>query len=188
MTEEHRIELIELYPQMFTWSVWREPNTLGKFYNKVLAFVHKHFKSTRNINYISQPNPYNYRFGVGDGWYKLLKSLIIKIRENDKNDNRITKVTQIKEKWGGLRFYVNGTSKENWKLIQFVENKSFTICESCGSQTDVGIWRNNGWLKTMCKKCAETEVNKLKSKKLTDVWEAINRKKVIKTSKSKLKI
>lgn len=193
MTEQHRVELIELYPQMFTWSVWREPNTLGKFYNKVLAFVHKHFKSTRKINYISQPNPYNYRFGVGDGWYKLLKSLIIKIRENDKKHNHITKVTQIKEKWGGLRFYVNGTSNENWDLIDFAESKSYTICEGCGSQANIGTW-NNGWILTMCKKDAEIEFKKRQDEgrfkdgvTFNDVWKPIERKKVIETPKSKLK-
>ena len=193
MTEQHRVELIELYPQMFTWSVWREPNTLGKFYNKVLGFIHKHFKFTRKINYISQPNPYNYRFGVGDGWYKLLKSLIIKIRENDKKHNHITKVTQIKEKFAGLRFYVNGTSNENWDLIHFAESKSYTICEGCGSQSNIGTW-NNGWMLTMCKKDAEIEFKKRQDEgrfkdgvTFNDVWKPIERKKVIETPKTKFK-
>lgn len=193
MSEEHRIELIELYPKMFTWGVWREPNTFGKLYNKVLAILHKHLKFTRKINYISQPNPYNYRFGVGDGWYKLLKSLIIKIRENDKKNEYTTQITQIKEKWGGLRFYVNGTSTENWDLIDFAEDKSFTICERCGSQSNVGNL-NLGWITTKCIKCAETEFEEKKSNgkmkngvTFDNVWGSIKVQKTIKVSKPKIK-
>ena len=193
MTEQHRVELIELYPQMFTWSVWKEPNTFGKLYNKVLAILHKHFKFTRKINYISQPNPYNYRFGVGDGWYKLLKSLIIKIKKEDTKNNYITQVTQIKEKFGGLRFYVNGTSNKNWDYIHFAENKSYTICESCGAQSNVGIL-NTGWLVTRCIKCAKTEFEKKKSEgrikdviTFEDVWDYAKISKTIQTPKVKLK-
>ena len=193
MTEQHRVELIELYPQMFTWSVWREPNNFGKLYNKVLAILHKHFKFTRKINYISQPNPYNYRFGVGDGWYKLLKSLIIKIKKEDTKNNYITQVTQIKEKWGGLRFYVNGTFNKNWDYIHFAENKSITICESCGSQSNVGIL-NTGWITIRCIGCAKTDFEEKKSigrmredVVFDDVWNTAQIYKTIETPKSKLK-
>lgn len=193
MTNRNNIELVELYPEMFTWSVWKEPNTFGKFYNKILLFLHKHFKFTRSINYISQPNPYNYKFGVGDGWFKLLKSLIIKIKKNDEKNGYVTKVTQIKEKFGGLRFYVNGTSDENWDLIEFAENKSYTICESCGAQSNVGTL-NTGWLTTKCIKCAKTEFEKKKSEgrlkdgiTFEDVWDYAKISKTIQTPKSKLK-
>lgn len=193
MTEQHRVELIELYPEMFTWSVWKEPNTFGKIYNKVLSFIHKHFKFTRKINYISQPNPYDYHFGVGDGWYRLLKSLIIKIQKNDKKNNHITKVTQIKEKFGGLRFYVNGTSEANWDFIHYAENKSYTVCENCGSQSNVGIL-NTGWITTKCIKCAKTEFEEKKANgrlregvEFDRVWGSAVIHKTIETPKSKLK-
>jgi hypothetical protein len=193
MLEKHRIELIELYPQMFTWSVWKEPNTFGKLYNNVLAILHKHFKFTRKINYISQPNPYNYHFAVGDGWYKLIKSLIIKIKKEDTKKNYITQVTQIKEKWGGLRFYTNGTSSKNWDYIHFAESKSHTICESCGAQSNVGIL-NTGWLTTKCIKCAKAEFEKKKSEgrlrdgfTFEDAWDYAKISKTIQTPKSKLK-
>jgi len=193
MLEKHRIELIELYPQMFTWSVWKEPNTFGKIYNKVLAVIHKYFKFTRKLNYISQPNPYNYRFGVGDGWFRMLRDLIIKIKRNDKKNGYVTKVTQIKEKFGGLRFYVNGTSDVNWDYIQFAEDKSYTICESCGAQSNVGIL-NTGWLGTRCIKCAKTEFENKKSEgrikdgiTFEDVWDYARISKTIQTPKVKLK-
>ena len=77
---------------------------------------------------------------------------IIGIRENDKKKGDwITKVTQIKEKFGGLRFYVTGTSDKNWKLIHKAEEKSLSVCEVTGSEVEVGTW-NDGWIRTICRK------------------------------------
>ena len=156
MKEEHRVELIELYPEMFSWSYRAEEKSgYEQFYNKCLSWIHKRFKFTRKINYIKQVNPYNFGFGVGDGWYGILKELIIGIKAGDSKEknNWITKVTQCKEKFGGLRFYVTGTSKKNWDLIRKAEDKSMVVCEETGSEVEVGTW-NDGWVKTICRKKA----------------------------------
>jgi len=156
MKEEHRVELIELYPEMFSWSYRAEEKSgYEQFYNKCLSWIHKRFKFTRKINYIKQVNPYNFGFGVGDGWYVILKELIIGIKAGDSKEknNWITKVTQCKEKFGGLRFYVTGTSKKNWDLIRKAEDKSMVVCEETGSEVEVGTW-NDGWVKTICRKKA----------------------------------
>lgn len=156
MKEEHRVELIELYPEMFSWSYRAEEKTkYEQFYNKCLSSIHKRFRFTRKINYIKQVNPYNFGFGVGDGWYGILKELIIGIKAGDSKEknNWITKVTQCKEKFGGLRFYVTGTSKKNWDLIRNAEEKSYVVCEETGSEVEVGTW-NDGWVRTICRKKA----------------------------------
>jgi hypothetical protein len=156
MKEEHRVELIELYPEMFSWSYRAEEKSgYEQFYNKCLSWIHKRLKFTRKINYIKQVNPYNFGFGVGDGWYGILKELIIGIKAGDSKEknNWITKVTQCKEKFGGLRFYVTGTSKKNWDLIRKAEEKSLAVCEDTGSEVEVGTW-NDGWVKTICRKRA----------------------------------
>jgi hypothetical protein len=156
MKEEHRVELIEIYPEMFSWSYRAEEKSgYEQFYNKCLSWAHKRFRFTRKINYIKQVNPYNFRFGVGDGWYGILKELIIGIKAGDSKEknNWITKVTQCKEKFGGLRFYVTGTSKKNWDLIRKAEDKSIVVCEETGSEVEVGTW-NDGWVKTICRKKA----------------------------------
>jgi hypothetical protein len=156
MKEEHRVELIEIYPEMFSWSYRAEEKTkYEKFYNKCLSWVHKRFRFTRKIKYIKQINPYNFRFGVGDGWYGILKELIIGIKAGDTKEKNgwITKVTQCKEKFGGLRVYVTGTSKKNWDLIRKAEEKSYAVCEETGSEVEVGTW-NDGWVKTICRKKA----------------------------------
>jgi hypothetical protein len=156
MKEEHRIELIEIYPEMFSWSYRAEEKTkYEQFYNRCLSWVHKRFRFTRKINYIKQINPYNFGFGVGDGWYGILKELIIGIKAGDAKEKNgwITKVTQCKEKFGGLRFYVTGTSKKNWDLIRKAEEKSYVVCEETGSEVEVGTW-NDGWVRTICRKKA----------------------------------
>ena len=156
MKEEHRVELIEIYPEMFSWSYRAEDKTkYEQFYNKCLSWVHKRFRFTRKINYIKQVNPYNFGFGVGDGWYGILKELIIGIKAGDMKEKNgwITKVTQCKEKFGGLRFYVTGTSKKNWDLIRKAEEKSYVVCEETGSEVEVGTW-NDGWVRTICRKKA----------------------------------
>ncbi|MEK7090164.1 MAG: hypothetical protein AAB930_01100, partial [Patescibacteria group bacterium] len=42
-------------------------------------------------------------FECGDGWFGLIKKLCEKLKDLDLKDFR---VTQVKEKFGGLRFYV----------------------------------------------------------------------------------
>ena len=82
-------------------------------------------------------------FCVGNGWFGLIKSLI-----EDLNELGWDKQTcQVKEKFGGLRFYINsGTSDIHRRILQ-AETDSYTICEKCG---EPGKIRNNGWYLTLC--------------------------------------
>jgi len=75
------------------------------------------------------------------------------IKNDKKKGDWVTKVTQIKEKFGGLRFYVTGTSDKNWKLIHKAEEKSYAVCEETGSEVEVGTW-NDGWIRTICRNYA----------------------------------
>lgn len=84
------------------------------------------------------------------GWENLIKELDSKLSELDPNYT----IDQIKEKFGGLRYYISTDSKNADKMFQLeieYERKSFTICEYCGSEEDVTT--EGGWLKTLCKNC-----------------------------------
>ena len=194
MTKQNSEKLAELYPEMFTWSErGYTHNVFENTYNKVLVFVHKHLKFTRSINYIKQTNPYNYIFEVGDGWYSLLYQLILNVRFNDEAKGKwITKVTQCKEKFGGLRFYVTGTSDKNWDLIREAEKKSYGVCENTGSEVEVGIW-NTGWVRTICKKEALSmfaklsDSNELNGKTFDELWKPREASIIIETPKKKRK-
>lgn len=194
MTKQNSEKLAELYPEMFTWGErGYTHNVFESTYNKALVFVHKHLKFTRSINYIKQTNPYNYIFEVGDGWYGLLYQLILNVSFNDEAKGKwVTKVTQCKEKFGGLRFYVTGTSDKNWDLIREAENKSYGVCEVTGSEVEVGIW-NTGWVRTICKKEALSmfaklsDSNELNGKTFDELWKPREASVTIETPKKKRK-
>jgi hypothetical protein len=192
MTKSNSNKIVELYPEMFIFGVrGYEHNIFEKAYNKVLGVAHKHFKFTRSINYIQQTNPYQYAFAVGDGWYKLIYELVHEIRINDlKKGDWITKATQVKEKFGGLRFYVTGTSDKNWALIRNAEQKSYAVCEETGSEVEVGTW-NNGWVRTMCRKEALrkfydlSDKGELNGKRFEECWKPSEKSETIVTKKKK---
>jgi hypothetical protein len=57
---------------------------------------------------------------------------------------------QVKEKYGTLRFYINGGDDYTNGIIDFVERMSGKICDVCG---DKAVMRNNhGWYSTRCEK------------------------------------
>lgn len=85
-------------------------------------------------------------FDVDSGWYPLIKDLIedlIKLGWDKQ-------VCQVKEKFGGLRFYINAGSDEIFKKIHLAENKSYEICETCGEKGDMRT--DIGWYRTLCNK------------------------------------
>jgi hypothetical protein len=77
------------------------------------------------------------------GWEDLVYELTSKIYKIEP-----VQVSQIKEKFGGLRYYTNGHSDIVDDLINEYEAKSFKVCDVCGEE---GILREHGyWLSTRC--------------------------------------
>jgi hypothetical protein len=80
-------------------------------------------------------------FSIGEGWYPLIKRLIqdlIKLGWN-------RQICQVKEKFGGLRFYIQEGTDEVFERIRSAEEESLTICEVTGEpgtlRTDIGWYR-----------------------------------------------
>ena len=98
-------------------------------------------------------------FDCNDGWFWLLDSLCSSIQSYiDNNPHlKITQVvtTQVKEKFGGLRFYYIGGDETINGMVWLAEHQSYNICEQCGSTSEVGS--TDGWIYTRCKSCAEKE-------------------------------
>ena len=61
----------------------------------------------------------------------------------------IPTIVQVKEKFGGLRFYMDGGTPEMRNYVHFAETMSMNTCECCGAS---GEPRNDGWVKTLCEK------------------------------------
>ncbi len=89
---------------------------------------------------------------TGDGWYDLLDNLCGSLQWwTDENGHPQVVATQVKEKFGGLRFYFRDCSDFQDGMISFAQHMSSTICEKCGNP---GKRENrNGWISVMCPEC-----------------------------------
>ena len=56
---------------------------------------------------------------------------------------------QVKEKFGGLRFYYNGGDEYIRGLTTMAEEMSYRICEVC---SDKAAPTQGGWIRTLCEK------------------------------------
>ena len=89
-----------------------------------------------------------YLFRCGDGWYHLIDELATQLVALEPLEADLG-VTQVKEKFGGLRFYTRAPlSAASQRLIEDAEARSFTICEACGAP---GILHHKGgWYRARC--------------------------------------
>jgi hypothetical protein len=99
--------------------------------------------------------PIQFGFEVEDGWYWLISNLMSNIHMHYKSkEDPYPQITQIKEKFGGLRFYYNGGDTYTDSVVTFAEDLSYEICETCG--TTENVTTNNmteGWMFTLCYTC-----------------------------------
>lgn len=56
-------------------------------------------------------------------------------------------VQQIKEKFGGLRFYYSGGNDGIGGMVTMAESWADVACEECGA---IGERRGGGWIRTLC--------------------------------------
>lgn len=62
--------------------------------------------------------------------------------------------TQMKEKFGGLRFYTNGGDKITEGMISMAEYLCDNTCEVCGTREELG--HTTGWITVCCKTCHDS--------------------------------
>lgn len=89
---------------------------------------------------------YNRSISVGDGWDHLVKPLLEELEQLG------GAVLQVKEKFGGLRFYYRLSNDHPQALafgesVEKAEAQSFDTCEECGQP---GELRSGKWLVTLC--------------------------------------
>ena len=90
------------------------------------------------------------------GWYELLDDLMNNIEKVLAwlPPERWPQVSQIKEKFGGLRFYFEQSALDMSTIEQLIEQattNSFQTCEICGQPGT--LRRNRPWVRTLCDKC-----------------------------------
>lgn len=95
-------------------------------------------------------------FAVGPGWWPIIESLCANIQSHTDwwNTNRENRpvveqvvVEQIKEKFGGLRFYYQGGDDQISGMVRMAEAWAGHSCEECGAPGTLG---GKGWIKTLC--------------------------------------
>lgn len=95
-------------------------------------------------------------FAVGRGWWPILQALCANIQSHTDwwNKNREDRpvveqvvVAQIKEKFGGLRFYYTGGDDKVRGMVAMAEAWADRSCETCGAP---GVSGGQGWIKTLC--------------------------------------
>lgn len=83
---------------------------------------------------------------VGEGWHDLVRGFFQACKDAE------VKVSQVKEKFGGLRIYTHGAPAYILDLANKLEMKSYKICEECGKR---GYPRSGGWVRTLCDEHAD---------------------------------
>lgn len=112
-------------------------------------------------------------FGIecSNGWKGIIQPIFDYIEEYNKSHDEKIEIFQVKEKFGTLRFYCSFYTDELNKLIQEAEEKSYYICELCGSTEHVG--KTLGWILTCCEDCVKKicTINKTERK-----WSPLDKK------------
>jgi hypothetical protein len=93
---------------------------------------------------------------VGDGWYNIIDELCQTLEKHG------VVAAQVKEKFGGLRFYTNsirnGKTEAEYNEVQtairLAEEKAYRTCEYCGKP---GERRGGSWIKVLCDECNKEE-------------------------------
>ena len=98
-------------------------------------------------------------FSCNDGWYDIiwdlsskLEPLLQKFHNEYPDVESPPRASQVKEKFGGLCFYMTSATDEMWDLIHKTETQSYETCETCGKP---GEQRGGGWIITHCDDCHE---------------------------------
>lgn len=110
----------------------------------------------------------------GKGWEKLYKPIIEYIEKyNETHDEKI-EIRQIKEKFGGLRFYARPYTDELRKMIGEAEAESYTVCEECGKKCKQ--INKGGWIYTLCEECYNS-MEERATKRVAEFWNKIKEMK-----------
>lgn len=95
-------------------------------------------------------------FECGDGWYELLRELSEKLyplvleanKQPEGEYDFYPKASQVKEKFGELRYYMDCATDEMYDLINEYEDKSGKVCEVCGNPGDIDFTEK--WYSARC--------------------------------------
>ena len=103
-------------------------------------------------------------FECDDGWYHLIDNLCETIQSYiDANGVEQITVEQVKEKFGGLRFYYSSCGDELIRgMVWHAEHYSYHLCEMCGKPAEIDT--TYSYVQTLCPKHKEQRDRKIKKR------------------------
>ena len=136
--KEYNKQLIEKYPFLYPRNVWTDE--IDPDYDYTYTWLD------------DMPDGWRLAFGldlVDEIYQELVKYDFV-----DKYE-----IVQIKEKWGGLRWYDNGVPHDSkvYDIIRKYEEISFKTCIKCG-KTATRI--STGWISPFCDNCIEEKYSR----------------------------
>jgi hypothetical protein len=164
MDKEHTKYLFETYP-FFGYENWKN--------------------DPQRLRYTLMP----FGFECSDGWFDLIDTLCkeityifddvkwnIKFKDKEAYERgdyikvEDIRVLQVKEKFGGLRFYTGGipveVAEKVYAAISMAESMSYVICEECGCPGK--LREDRSWLLTLCDACNEKDKHPITQKANTE--------------------
>ena len=113
-----------------------------------MALIRKYPRLYCGVNKPITENLMSFGFECGNGWFDLIDRLSAELIAHDPDAEAV----QVKEKFGGLRFYTGGLIDGGYAIIGKYEDESYATCEVCGKE---GSSRdaNSYWIRTLCQEC-----------------------------------
>jgi len=146
-------ELIEKHPLIFQQYEgnpggvnWHVPNAWIPVIDNLCGAIQSYINTYRR----SKPNP---AYVEGSEW---VADDITTHKYVSIAPNQVT-CTQMKEKFGGLRFYINGGDDYVEGMIHMAEYMCENMCQYCGTKENLGI--TGGWITICCKECSKESSN-----------------------------
>lgn len=103
-------------------------------------------------------------YECGEGWHTLIDNALCLIENKIEPEQlQFIHIDQIKEKFGGLRIYLNNYINDAEEIITGAEILASITCEQCGSVKNVGL-SSGGWMRTLCLHCHNKNRNNTRFK------------------------
>lgn len=132
---EYNKQLIKQYPFLMPYNVWTDEIVKDYDYSYTLL----------------DEMPGGWRIAFGE---QMCEEIQRALNQRPQVFADTFRITQIKEKFGGLRFYTNWTTPEINEVINKYENISYSTCICCGAPAK---WITKGWISPFCDKCKPDE-------------------------------
>ena len=145
---EYNKFLIERYPFLLPRNVWTDE--IDPDYDYTYTWLD------------DMPNGWRLAFGLD-----LVDEIYQELVKYDFVDKY--RIIQIKEKWGGLRWYDNGVPHDSkvYDIIRKYEEMSFKTCIKCGKPA---TRISTGWISPFCDNCIEEKHSRPITKADIPIW------------------